>query len=161
MSSSNLSQGKFAFMRYSFPKGNLSLLNSFSFAKTSNLATQFNDTFLFPIIFILFFLHPALSWRLNLFHIKSVEEYLLSWMVKRVSSPTTNISINSDLPFTGKPLTTCYMITEGEIIALVKAAKAKVFCDVPLKKLHIKWTQQILRTACIFSSDSIPFWTFT
>lgn len=48
-----------------------------------------------------------------------------------------------------------------EIIAFVKAAKSKVFCGVPFKKLHIEWTQQILRAACIFSGDSIPFWAFT
>lgn len=90
-----------------------------------------------------------------------MEEYLLNWIVKRVSSPTTNININSDLPFTGKPLFTCCLITEREIIALVKAEKAKVFCDVPFKKLHIKWKQQILRTAGIFSGYSIPFWTFS
>lgn len=52
-------------------------------------------------------------------------------MDKRLSSPLTNVSINSHLPLTRKPLTTRCMITEKEIIALVKAAK--VFCDVPFK----------------------------
>lgn len=61
-------------------------------------------------------------------------------MIKRVSSPAINMGINSDLPLTGKPLTTCCMVTEREreIIALVNAAKANFFCDVPFKKLHIK-----------------------
>lgn len=52
-------------------------------------------------------------------------------MDKRVSSPATKVSINSHLPLTRKPLTLHCMITEREIIALVKAAK--VFCDVPFK----------------------------
>lgn len=125
-------------MRYSFQKGNWSLLNSLSLAKRCSLTTQFNDTFLFPFIFILLFYsllyHEDLIFSLlNQWKNTYWTEWIREW-----AALLTNRSINSDLPLTGKPLTTCCMITEREIIALVNAAKAKVFCDVPFKKLHMK-----------------------